>query len=107
MKIWLNRENNRPTEKGWIHCTSVNEVVTLLMYNKAENVEELTMALNLGQEKQNGGDGSQLVVWMAENGYWPHGITLRGRPEDFTKVAPVITRHGGYPKKRGQYSWTR
>lgn len=94
-------------ERGWVHCTSVNEAVTLLMYNKAENIEEIALATNLGKNSQYGGDGSALLLWMVENVYWPETMTLRGKTDEFDRLIPVIKKYGNYPKKSSPYSWTR
>lgn len=71
MKIWL--DDTRDAPKGFEHCYSVNEVITIIREKeKSEEIEIIDCDHDLGDYASDGGDGIKLLDWLAERGtYYP------------------------------------
>ena len=79
MKIWLDDQIDedikaRKVPKGYVGVHSVNEAKRLIEEAEArgEEIELLDLDNDLGDYNYDGGDGNQLVKWLAERGtfYW-------------------------------------
>ena len=81
MKIWL--DDIRDAPKGYEHCHSVNEAITIIREKKSEAIEIIDCDHDLGDYASDGGDGIKLLDWLAEQGtYYPirlHTMNSVGR----------------------------
>lgn len=98
MKIWLDDERPRP-ESDWVHCHSVNEVLTLLSYTPMDAVE-ISLDHDLGEYFEQGGDGYQVVLWMAREDKWPATVNVHSaNTVARERMLGVIDRYGPYTQK--------
>lgn len=80
IKLWL--DDIRPAPKGWFHCTSVNQTKRFIRYAEKRDWEIiLDIDHDLGDYAIDGGDGIELVKWMAG--------TERFYPIEFHTMNPV------------------
>lgn len=82
MRIWL--DDIRPAPFGWYHAHSVNEAKTFIMEAEEKRVNvELDLDHDLGDYAKDGGDGIELVNWLAKTGrFYPvkiHTMNVVGR----------------------------
>lgn len=101
MKFWLDDVRPIP-EPGWTHCHSVNEMITALSYIDVDSVEEISLDHDLGIYHDSGGDGYQVVLWMARNDKWPKVLKVHSaNPVGVERMLGVIDRYGPYKRKVG------
>lgn len=98
MKIWLDDERPRP-DQDWVHCESVNEVLTLLDHNEMETIEIISLDHDLGKFFPEGGDGYAVVLWMAREEKWPRAVNVHSaNTVARERMLGVIDRYGPYDK---------
>lgn len=106
MKIWLDDERPRP-DNDWTHCHSVNEILTLLPHINMEEAE-ISLDHDLGEFAPEGGDGYQVVLWMAGEEKWPARINVHSaNPVARERMLGVIDRYGGYTEKVTSFGMPR
>lgn len=99
MKIWLDDERPRP-DNSWLHCHSVNEVLTLLTHLEVEAIEAMSLDHDLGVYAPEGGDGYQVVLWMAREEKWPQVVNVHSaNTVARERMLGVIDRYGPYGEK--------
>lgn len=97
MPINLYLDDVREAPCGWVRVRSVNAAKSLLSLGK---VIHLSLDHDLGDFAKYGGDGYELVKWMAEMGNWPIGeITVHSmNPVGRQNMQAVIDRY--HPRLR-------
>ena len=93
-RMWL--DDTRPAPDGWVHVRSANEAIRLL---QATTVTEASLDHDLGDYRDDGGDGYKVVDWMAEHDKWPTcGVRVHSaNPVGRVRIQGVIDRYGPYP----------
>ena len=105
MKLWL--DDIRPAPSGWLHAHSVNEAIAAM---QAHAVTHVSLDHDLGDYSGDDGEGTRLVLWMAEHDRWPStGIRVHSaNPPGMRRMLADIDRYGPFPvaytHERGDWS---
>jgi len=93
MKLWL--DDVRPEPPGWTRAHSVAEAIA---YLSAGEVTCASLDHDLGDHEADGGDGINVVDWMAEHGVWPvDGVTVHSaNPVGRDRMLATIRRYSPY-----------
>jgi len=91
--LWL--DDIRPAPKGWVWCRSANAAISLLTCTR---VAYASLDHDLGDFFSDGGDGTAVVDWLAENDCWPtEGISLHSaNPVGRSTMAVTVNRYAPY-----------
>ena len=93
MKLWL--DDIRPCPDGYTHARSVNEAIRLI---EEHGYTHASLDHDLGRFNEDGGEGYDLVVWMAQHDSWPtEGIRIHSaNVVGLRRMLGVIDRYGPY-----------
>ncbi len=66
MRLWL--DDLRPVPEGYIGAKSVNEAIALIetAEDEGEEIEMLDLDYDLGRYEADGGNGVDLIEWLAD-----------------------------------------
>lgn len=95
MRLWL--DDIRPAPPGYIHAHSVAEAIRVIEQGGCTHA---SLDHDLGDYAEDGGEGYDLVLWMAEHDSWPsEGIAIHSaNPVGLGRMLGVIDRYGPYPE---------
>lgn len=98
IRLWL--DDLTPPPEGWVHVRSVNGAIEIL---EARPVALASLDHDLGAHASNGGNGTALLRWMADNSVWPlYGVRAHARHFLHARaMLQHIDAHSPYPSGEG------
>jgi hypothetical protein len=96
MKLWL--DDIREAPKGFVWAKTYTEAIACLEYCRIENKElelaDLDNDLGPGQK-----EGRKVVLWMAENDWWPNEVRIHSaNPVAAKYMRGMVERYSGIEK---------
>ena len=93
VRLWL--DDVRPAPSGWVLARSVNDAIEVM---RRGGVAFASLDHDLGEFAHDGGDGSRLTDWMAENDLWPaEGVRVHSsNAVGVSTMLATVDRYAGY-----------